>query len=230
MQRGIYKARVAQDIYVYVDKGANHHYVYVVECTSNCSLHFTISLEGSVNFVFKNSPSQKKKHEVLVHPYSRTSVAEVELVVGSQRAILNVEYFWKRIETDKEILERVIQSNELELFASIKEAALIYVGRNLNSKKVGQIFRSNKICFIDSSFPPLATSLYDFDASVVNSPPRSKICWKRPSQYMHTQSYSVFNGHVEPDDIRAGSLDDWWLLSALASLAEFPHSILVRIQ
>ena len=51
------------------------------------------------------------------------------------------------------------------------------------------------------------------------------ITWRRPCDFM-SGSFDVFQGGIEPNDIRQGSLADCWFLCALSSLAEFPQLVM----
>ena len=74
--------------------------------------------------------------------------------------------------------------------------------------------------FIDPSFPPTDSSIYD-NTSESENPFEDKIVWKRPVDFME-ETPEVFSGDIDPNDIVQGGLGDWWFLASIASLAEFP--------
>ena len=104
--------------------------------------------------------------------------------------------------------------------------------------------------FVDLEFPPVETSLYststqsttttdgttdgttkpstDEGSASIAAVHKLKVQWRRPQQFMKTNSggvgntHTVIDGVIEPDDIRQGALGNCWFLCALAAMAEYP--------
>ena len=83
----------------------------------------------------------------------------------------------------------------------------------------------NKVSFLDPDFPPTESSLYAKDKSNEPVHDGKPVTWRRPCDFMGG-SFDVFQGGIEPNDIRQGSLADCWFLCALSSLAEFPQLVM----
>ena len=81
--------------------------------------------------------------------------------------------------------------------------------------------------YTDADFPPTEASLGAFEARK----PGQTVVWKRGAQLTGSaggagaKTMRLFDHGVAPSDIAQGALGDCWLLSALASLAEFPGAI-----
>lgn len=84
--------------------------------------------------------------------------------------------------------------------------------------------RRYKTNFVDPEFPPVSSSLYG-DSADSNTDTRTLVTWRRPCEFMNGD-FHLFEGLIEPSDIRQGILADSWFMCALAALAEFP--VLVR--
>jgi len=74
--------------------------------------------------------------------------------------------------------------------------------------------------FIDPSFPPNDSSIYD---TTNNEPyPLDQVAvWKRPHEFMYGRPH-LFVDNPDPNDINQGALGNCWFLAAMASLAESP--------
>ena len=86
---------------------------------------------------------------------------------------------------------------------------------------------TNKVQFLDPDFPPVDNGLYTKDPKSGSAISDGKpICWRRPTEFMPNGEFDVFQGGIEPNDIRQGALADCWFLCALSSLAEFPELVM----
>jgi calpain-15 len=73
---------------------------------------------------------------------------------------------------------------------------------------------------------PDASSLY-FKEPVGGSAgdkKRKAIEWRRPHEFF-TGKFSIFEGGIDPGDIRQGALGNCWFMCALAALTEFPRLV-----
>ncbi|CAI2385872.1 unnamed protein product [Moneuplotes crassus] len=77
--------------------------------------------------------------------------------------------------------------------------------------------------YIDPSFPPDNTSIYDV-TNIDEFPLDEAPVWKRPIEFMDGRPH-LFYDDPEPNDINQGALGDCWFLAAMASLAESPAMI-----
>lgn len=74
--------------------------------------------------------------------------------------------------------------------------------------------------FIDPSFPPDDSSIYD-TTNDEEYPLEEVSVWKRPHEFMYGRP-KLFLDNPDPNDIIQGSLGNCWFLAAIASLAESP--------
>lgn len=74
--------------------------------------------------------------------------------------------------------------------------------------------------YIDPYFPPSEYSIYGPSEDHYIG----DIIWKRPHEFLQGQ-IEIFQGGIKKSDIRQGYLGDCWLLSTIASLADFPERI-----
>ena len=71
--------------------------------------------------------------------------------------------------------------------------------------------------FVDPYFVP-------GPSSVAHEEEGRMVHWRRPSEFFEGE-YKVFQGQIEPNDIKQGELLDCWLMCTLASLAERPSLV-----
>lgn len=76
--------------------------------------------------------------------------------------------------------------------------------------------------FLDPSFPPTDTSIYDKETDP-EYPLQQKPIWKRPSEFM--KNPQLFCDGIDPNDINQGALGNCWFLASIASVAENPALI-----
>ena len=72
--------------------------------------------------------------------------------------------------------------------------------------------------FIDPSFPPDDTSIWDQRESY---PLKEKPVWKRVKDIVNETPKVFFEG-IDPNDIKQGALGNCWFLASIASIAENP--------
>ena len=76
--------------------------------------------------------------------------------------------------------------------------------------------------FLDPSFPPTDTSLYDLE-SEEEYPLDEKPVWKRPKEFM--ENPELYHNGIDPNDINQGALGNCWFMASIASVAEIPALI-----
>ena len=98
-------------------------------------------------------------------------------------------------------------------------------------EEISEHCKSLSSSFIDVSFPPLSPSLYSgallYDGrmsdSLLDEAINAPAAWRRPTDFMKDKSaIMLFEGIIEPNDIKQGMLGDCWLMCAISSIAEFP--------
>ena len=73
--------------------------------------------------------------------------------------------------------------------------------------------QSNGVLFIDPSFPPSDQSLYLTNDTTINADLSSEcketdVVWKRPTEFIRGRSFYIFEGEIEPNDIKQGALGE----------------------
>jgi len=74
----------------------------------------------------------------------------------------------------------------------------------------------------DNDFPPTLDSL--IGKNQMRKSEWGSCIWLRPEEF-YTGNYQIFQGGIEPNDIKQGELGDCYFLSTLSSLAEWPNRI-----
>ena len=87
---------------------------------------------------------------------------------------------------------------------------------------LGQIKMSGEK-YTDDQFPPNLNSL--MGANQMRKAEWGDTVWFRPDDFYGAGSYEIFQGKIEPNDIRQGALGDCYFLSTISSMAEWPERI-----
>jgi calpain-15 len=74
--------------------------------------------------------------------------------------------------------------------------------------------------FLDPSFPPTDTSLYNTNKKY---PYKKPVVWKRPSEFM--KDPQLFCDDINTNDVKQGSIANCWFIAPIASVAENPALI-----
>jgi hypothetical protein len=207
-------------------------FTYEIECTTFKAVTITLNFEGSENFAVEGSKGMKLTASI--RPFARVPLGKIYLVSDDKRASLKMGCEWTMSEPSMEETAAYIQAHVQKMQPVLKEAqALPFPPADVdsNDEKVRQICQNYGKKFIDKDFLPNITSLFKPDTKL--SPgemsgnsvtKRSAIEWKRASDFMQGE-YQVFQGGIEPGDIRQGALGDCWFLCAIAALTEFPELV-----
>jgi calpain-15 len=210
---------------------------YEVECTTFKAVNLTLNFEGSENFAVEGSNGMKLTASI--RPFSRVSMGKIYLVSDDKRASLKMGCEWTMADPSMEETAAYIQAHVLKMQPILKDAQTIpFPPSEIDptDEKVHQICHNYGKKFIDKDFPPTITSLFKADTKLLPGEmsgmavtKRSAIEWKRASDFM-VGEYHVFEGGIEPGDIRQGALGDCWFLCAIAALTEFPKLVLDLIE
>jgi hypothetical protein len=81
-----------------VDSNNNVIIDYEIESSLLQLLHFELNISQSQNFCIQNSTSDSV--QITVQPYERCTVAQLNTIDKSKRAVLKMQYKWKIIDFD----------------------------------------------------------------------------------------------------------------------------------
>jgi calpain-15 len=116
------------------------------------------------------------------------------------------------------------------LSLSLSSDLLMHIFLQKSRKEIEECCSSFKASFIDTIFPPTDDSLYLVDPPVPARALGGKkgkkkpiITWRRPIEFLPAgEEIKLFDGEIEPNDIKQGALGDCWLMCSLSAIAEFP--------
>mmetsp|Transcript_7350 Transcript_7350/g.13248 ORF Transcript_7350/g.13248 Transcript_7350/m.13248 type:complete len:822 (-) Transcript_7350:36-2501(-) len=216
---------ITDDVYLYTTRnpGPPVSFTYEVECCKFNRLKFTMDFQGSQNFELEGGGLLIDK---LVAPFKRTMVGKLLLQDTSKGANLKNTYSWSLEDPDPAAVEQVLSEDKRKIGNELSRAKKLNFGDDSATiNEIEKRCKANKVKFLDPDFPPTDSSLYAKDKSNEPVHDGKPVTWRRPTEFM-SGSFDVFQGGIEPNDIRQGSLADCWFLCALSSLAEFPQLVM----
>ena len=80
---------------------------------------------------------------------------------------------------------------------------------------------------VDEDFPPNSSSLYNSENSKLNQKELEiwkSFEWRKPHEIFQGE-FSLFSDGIDPGDIKQGCLGNWYFLSAISAMAEFPNQV-----
>lgn len=158
--------------------------------------------------------NERGEHVATTVVYPSDTVMFVSGAWGSYRS------YFERKSLSKKYLERIAQDNE----ETVKKAMAV-VSRLCPSGDAESLLRTcilNKVLFVDLEFPPTLKSL-DADKKILRAFP-----WYRPSDYLpenYVKHVSLFRMPITPCSIKQSNFCDFWVVSAMAILAENPERV-----
>lgn len=235
----VYRRQVGDGVVLFTKEieGPPAIYEYWVESISFKKLIFTFDFEGSENFTIAGT--RVMQVTVNAEPNAKSQVVRVQQVDIYQGGSLSMGMSWVRKDPDPSTLKAHIDASQAKINDHITKGRTLF--SVIDGKSVTEIEALSKkagISFIDVTFPPTTTSLFACDtkdegavtnhsygsgfamASEVLKP--LAIEWRRPVDFQEaSKPYVLFEGNIEPNDIKQGALGDCWFMCALSSIAEF---------
>ena len=102
----------------------------------------------------------------------------------------------------------------------------------VNSNAFDQILQehyNNGQVFVDKDFPAADESLIDPNDEIDDLMELGPVTWRRirdiPALVDQNGELHIFQGYIEPSDIKQGQIGDCYFLSSIAALAERPDRI-----
>lgn len=185
---------------------------YEVECTTFKAVSITLNFEGSENFAIEGSKSMKMT--ATIRPFHRVRIGKIYLISDDKRASLKMGCEWTMLEPSAEESAAYIQNHLLKMQPILKEATVLPfppAEADPTDTQVHTICKTYGKKFIDKDFPPTISSIFKADTKLspgemsgAEVTKRTCIEWKRASDFM-AGDYHVFEGGIEPGDIRQGA-------------------------
>eukprot|EP01041_Mallomonas_annulata_P004099 gene4099-8154_t len=227
--QNVSKQQLDENLFCYITRIAKPlSFTFEIECTGFMVVHFVIDFTGSVNLSGSNLDDPNnllfKKD---IGPFSKDIVCTIGVKDPSIAASMKTSKTWTVEDPPEKELKAYINQQESERKRLLTVLRKLRIDEGTDST-AEIILRCNReaVQFLDSSFVADDAALYMSSSGHVIPPRGRRICWRRPTEYLKG-SFEVFDGLIEPGDIKQGALGDCWFLCALASLAEFPP--LVRV-
>ena len=223
---------------------------YYIECLGFKYVTVTLNFNGSRNFEILGQRDTKeplktvltagprsKSAEVIVRQIDTKQGGNMELSMTFTTDRPNATHYKEAIAASRYKLQKIITWGK-----SMFPPEVVSIS---TTEELMDHCRNNKTIFIDTVFPPTDDSLYkggDKDLHAVRGtvrqpPPENAlhpVVWRRPVEFMapagkdavtDISTIHIFEGLIEPKDIKQGQLGDCWLMSAIACIAEFPDLV-----
>ncbi len=209
-------------------------YKYSIEAVGWHKVVFTFDFEGSVNFELYDSvsiPGKPLQAEVTVNPFEVSQFVSIRQADVKQGGSMSMSMSWVMKEPDASCTDKYMRDFRAKIAGIMDRSKCLFPLDLLHSEvaRIETVCRENRTSFIDPTFPPNDESL--FKASTISSSglsqleavARSPVIWRRPGEISGAGlPFQLFEGIIEPNDIKQGQLGDCWLMCSLASIAEFP--------
>lgn len=210
--------------------GDTTYYVIRIDLQIFNVLEFSIDFSGSVNVKLQGSIGLTKN--TTVQPFSKVEVA---------RLILNKQWSIKtKFRFSIKLPSLDLQRKHLEgprkkviVLRQLNEKNPIYDVENLMG-----LLRDAQFEFMDVSFPPIDANI-EVDEAAILSRYECLVDWRTPKQIAtrpedvaagRAVEPPVYSMDIRPEHIKGGKMENFWLQSALAALAERPQFVRTLVQ
>lgn len=214
-------------------KGPPALYKYYIEPIGFNKITFTFNFEGSKNFELcdvETSGELGLQAVVIAKPFEKSNVVTCRQANIHKGGSLSMSMSWVIEEPDEESCAKYLMEFDQNMKRIISEGSSIFPPSSLpafSKQDIEDICKRRRISFLDASFPPTSESLFKVDPTAVDETDehesaKKTIVWRRPKEFMSEGApVNVFDGTVEPNDIKQGQLGDCWLMCSFASIAEY---------
>jgi calpain-15 len=180
------------------------------------TLKFEADFSNSTNIHIENTSSLKVTCEIL--PKKTHLIARV---FSSSTSLITVKFRFNLSAPPAEMARQLIIEDNEEIMKKLRKSSKIFKTSPMNKLSIEEITSQLGGCnFVDPDFSPSDSSVYAGSSAVTSE----LIHWRRPGD-IFTEGFSLFSEDLDPNDLRPGQLQDFWFLSALATLAERPQAI-----
>jgi calpain-15 len=241
---GITRRQIGEGVVMITEsiKGPPAVYRYSVEPLGFKKITFKFNFEGSQNFELSGDgveidPAKPLEATVRAAPFQQSPYVTCQQVDKKKGGSLSMTMSWTLEHPEKETCKAYSNNFYGKLAEIVKDATSAFPVELLEMglEKIEEQCLKLGSKFVDCTFPPSKKSLFDSDNGRefmsgdgeadddCNGKYAGTIVWRRPTEFAKEgETYTIFEGKVEPDDIKQGMLGDCWLMCALSSIAEFP--------
>lgn len=219
-------------------KGSVSIFKYYAACKGFHTLNLTLNFDKSVNFELcvedgNNGSIQLLKPleaSITIGPDETSSKLTIKQIDAKKGGSLSMALSCVIEKPGKEYVAKLAVAEKKRLKKLVSEAIEAFPPQVVRSASISDIenrCKTHAKSFIDVSFPPTDTSLFatlDHPDGAPTESTSASIVWRRPCEFMsqNTSNLKLFDGGIEPADIKQGLLGNCWMMCALSSLAEYP--------
>eukprot|EP00607_Mallomonas_marina_P005329 CAMPEP_0182437996 /NCGR_PEP_ID=MMETSP1167-20130531/85437_1 /TAXON_ID=2988 /ORGANISM="Mallomonas Sp, Strain CCMP3275" /LENGTH=588 /DNA_ID=CAMNT_0024631137 /DNA_START=55 /DNA_END=1821 /DNA_ORIENTATION=- len=204
---------------------------YELEVNSLKEVEYCVDFAGSRNLeVIGDSENESLLVKKVVGPFQKQTICKVAAKDPEESLSMKARRSTTIREPPAEILDQHIQKFDEDLVIQLGRIYDCKIHNDtLTIPQLVERCQANDLLFIDPEFPPInldyppkiSSSLFKNEKGETVQDNSLRVQWRRPKEYL-TGEIHIFEGVIEPSDIKQGALGDCWFLCALAALAEFP--------
>lgn len=189
---------------------------YLVDNKRYNSLEFEADFSESEGITLENTSSLRVKCEIL--PKKTQLIARI---LFQKSANISVKFRFNLSPPPPDLARQLIQEDNEEILKKLRISSKLFKKSPMNKMSIEEIVSGLSGCnFVDPDFSPSDSSIY----AGFLMPNNELIHWRRPID-IFGEGFKLFPDELDPNDIRPGSLQDYWFLSALATLSERPQLV-----
>lgn len=189
---------------------------YLVDNKRYNSLEFEADFSESEGIELENSSSLKIKCDIL--PKKTQLIARILMQKGAN---ISVKFRFNLSPPPPDLARQLIQEDNEEILKKLRISSKLFKTSPMNKMSIEEIVSGlSGNNFVDPDFSPSDSSIFaGYSQSTTDL-----IHWRRPID-IFGEGFKLFAEDFDPNDIRPGSLQDYYFLSALATLSERPQLI-----
>ena len=180
------------------------------------TLKFEADFSDSTNIKIENSKSLQILTEIL--PKKTQLIARV---ICEDSSKISVKFRFNLSSPPADMARQLITEDNEEIMKKLRISSKLFKSSAISKLSIEEVTsRLSGVNFVDPEFSPSDSSIYAGSSALNNE----IIHWRRPVD-IYGDGFQLFSEDLDPNDIWPGSLQNYWFLTALATLAERPSLI-----